>query len=239
MNLHAPLAEGTPATQFAAPAAFMRAGVPPLASHGRGVGIAGVILVHGVFALLYFVAGPVFVKAEQHSLAVIDIPLELPKEIKPPPPPKFLPPVVHVPIPIVPLITLADPLPAPKAITLPPVPPVPTSVTPPAVQEPQAVPFDGNARAAYVAALLKHLNRFKRYPESAKLRHEQGVVSLRFSIDRHGNVMASSIIRGSGHKALDEEVLAAVNRADPLPRIPDIFGRERLDLVVPVEFVLR
>jgi protein TonB len=34
-------------------------------------------------------------------------------------------------------------------------------------------------------------------------------------------------------------VLAAVKRADPLPRIPSIFGRDRLDLIVPVEFVLR
>ena len=68
---------------------------------------------------------------------------------------------------------------------------------------------------------------------------EQGVVSLRFTIDAAGHVLAASVTKPSGSDALDKEVLAAVKRADPLPRIPNIFGRDKLDLVVPVEFVLR
>jgi protein TonB len=198
--------------------------------------MAGVLAVHGLLALAYVFGGPVFVRTAQQNVAVIDIPPELPKEVEPPPPPKFLPPEVYVPVPIVPLITLAEPPPTLKAITLPPPRETPAAPTAPLVQ---AVPFDGDARDAYVAALFKHLNKYKRYPQSAKLRHEQGVVSLRFTIDGDGHVLAASLAKSSGSEALDKEVLAAVRRADPLPRIPDIFNRDRLDLVVPVEFVLR
>jgi len=98
--------------------------------------------------------------------------------------------------------------------------------------QPAPAAFDGDARKAYVTSLLKHLNQFKRYPEAAKLRHEQGVVFVRFMIDRSGHVLSTSIARSSGSKTIDAEMLEAVKRADPLPRIPDIFGREQLDLIV-------
>jgi protein TonB len=239
MNFHRPIPDYSAGAELAAPAAFARAPQFGRKTGNRAAGIVGVILVHGLLALLYFVAGPNFVRTEQQSLSVIDVPLELPKEIEPPPPPKFLPPEVYIPIPVIPLITLADPPPTPDAMTLPPPPLVQASVAAPLAQSPPPVPLEGDARKAYVTDLMKHLNRFKRYPDSAKLRHEQGVVSLRFSIDRNGHVLASSITRSSGSKALDAEVLEAVKRADPLPRIPQIFGREQLDLIVPVEFVLR
>jgi protein TonB len=237
MNLHAPITSRTAGMELAAPLAFARARTPVRRSYARVIGIAAVIFVHAALAVLYVVAGPVFVRTVQNSVTVIDIPMELPKEVKPPPPPKFQPPEVYVPAPIVPLLTLEDPPPAPRAITLPPPAPHPTPPAAPIAQA--AVPFEGDARANYVAALMKHLNKYKRYPESAKLRHEQGVVSLRFTIDRNGHVLASSITRSSGSKVLDAEVLAAVKRADPLPAIPRIFGRDELDLIVPVEFVLR
>ena len=237
MNLHAPITDRSASVGLAAPSTFARAARPARRNQARGIGIVGVILVHGLLAVLYSIAGPVFVRTEQQSLAVINIPMELPKIVEPPPPPKFSPPEVYVPVPIVPLLTLTEP--PPNAITIPPPPPVPARPDAPLAQATPTVPFEGDARAAYVAALLQHLNRFKRYPEAAKLRHEQGVVSLRFTIDRSGQVLASAITKGSGSKALDAEVLAAVKRADPLPRIPDSFGREQLDLVVPVEFVLR
>lgn len=246
MNLHAPLPDRATAEEWETPAGievtpalshFARATAPRASRNVRTVGVTGVLVMHGLLALAYLFGGPTFVRTAQQSVTVIDIAEELPKKVEPPPPPKFLPPEVYVPVPIVPLLTLDEPPPTPKAITLPPAPENPIAPTAPLVQT--AVPFEGGARDAYVATLFKHLNKFKRYPEAAKLRHEQGVVSLRFTINREGRVLAASITKGSGSKALDAEVLAAVRRADPLPRIPAIFAREELDLVIPVEFVLR
>ena len=240
MNFHGPIGERYLAAADGVPlAAFARPTQPPQDSHARRFGIAGMVLVHAIVVLLYFTVHSTFAVVQENHVTMIDLPPEVPEKIEPPPPPKFSPPEVYVPAPIIPLITLEDPPPTPKAITIPPQIAPPAPATAPLANVPAPVPFEGDARAAYVAALMKHLNRFKQYPQSAKLRHEQGVVGLRFTIDRQGHVLAASISRSSGSKALDSECLDAVKRADPLPPIPAVFGRDQLDLVVPVEFVLR
>jgi periplasmic protein TonB len=238
MNFHGPITERSLAADFAPPSGFLRPPRTARQSNPQMAGIMGVVLVHAILALLYFTMHTTFAVYREQHVAVIDLPPELPEEVKPPPPPKFTLPEVYVPPPIIPLITLEEPQPTPDAITIPL--PAATNVAPNApLAQAATVPFEGYARAAYVGALMKHLNRFKQYPQSAKLRREQGVVSMRFTIDRNGHVLSSSVTRSSGSKALDAEVLEALKRADPLPRIPDVFGREQLDLVVPVEFVLR
>jgi periplasmic protein TonB len=52
-------------------------------------------------------------------------------------------------------------------------------------------------------------------------------------------VLAAALERGSGHADLDEEVLALIRRADPLPPFPPDLAQDRLELVVPVQFSLR
>ncbi|EWY40397.1 hypothetical protein N825_36935 [Skermanella stibiiresistens SB22] len=87
--------------------------------------------------------------------------------------------------------------------------------------------------------LLQHLDRHKRYPQASQRRRQQGTAMLRFTMDAEGNVLSYRLERSSGHEALDEEVLAMIQRSQPLPRIPADLGRDRLELVVPVQFSLR
>ena len=47
-----------------------------------------------------------------------------------------------------------------------------------------------------------------------------------------------AIAKTSGSDALDREAQELLKRAEPLPAIPVAFGRDTLDLVVPVEFFL-
>ena len=54
-----------------------------------------------------------------------------------------------------------------------------------------------------------------------------------------GRVLAFDIAKSSGAAALDQEARDLIRRAQPLPPLPVEFGRETLDLVVPVEFFLR
>lgn len=140
-------------------------------------------------------------------------------------------------------------LPAPD---LPPqqLPPAPATSAPPGERAPisdhSAAPQQGArvlanpaVQSSFRDRLLGHLQRHKRYPRAAQARGRQGVPQIRFTMDRQGRVLSSSLERGSGHEALDGEALALVLRAQPLPPPPDELGGDSLEIVVPIEFLLR
>ena len=114
-------------------------------------------------------------------------------------------------------------------------------VLPHPVLAPRQVPYValGQQFAAESASLLARLQQNKRYPASAEARREQGVATLSFTVDRHGRVLARSITRSSGSAALDGEVLAMVQRAQPLPAFPPAMTQDSVNLVVPIRFSLR
>jgi protein TonB len=87
-----------------------------------------------------------------------------------------------------------------------------------------------------VAARLQHN---KRYPREAEVRRETGVVTLNFSVDRRGKVLSSRIVRSSGHSSLDDEVLAMLRRAEPLPAFGPAMTQSSIQLTVPIQFSLR
>jgi protein TonB len=129
-------------------------------------------------------------------------------------------------------------------------PPAPANTAPPALQAPQApavaAPSPGaaaapssNAVPTWQGLLLGRLEQFKRYPRSAQSRHQQGVAYLRFTMDRNGKVLSAKIDRSSGFALLDEETLALIHRAEPLPIPPPEVPGDPIELVVPVEFFLR
>ena len=93
--------------------------------------------------------------------------------------------------------------------------------------------------ASWQTDLVKHLQRYKRYPGQAQARGEEGIVMLAFSVDRNGHVLARRVIQSSGHSALDDEVIAMIERAQPLPSFPPSMTEAKLDLVVPIRFSLR
>jgi len=92
---------------------------------------------------------------------------------------------------------------------------------------------------SWQATLVRQLQRYKRYPSEAQARSEQGVVLLSFSLDRSGHVLARRIARSSGFPDLDNEVMAMIMRAEPLPAFPASMPQPRLDLTVPIRFSLR
>lgn len=92
---------------------------------------------------------------------------------------------------------------------------------------------------SWESLLLKHLQEFKTYPNEARRHNEQGVVLLAFSVDRNGHVVSRHIVKSSGFSTLDAEVLALVERAQPMPAFPPSMTEARLDLTVPIRFTLR
>ncbi len=92
---------------------------------------------------------------------------------------------------------------------------------------------------SWQSSLVRHLQRYKRYPGDAQARSEQGVVVLSFSVDRTGHVLTHRIAHSSGFADLDAEVMAMIQRAEPLPAFPASMTEPQLDLTVPIRFSLR
>ena len=59
-----------------------------------------------------------------------------------------------------------------------------------------------------------------------------------FTIDRSGAVLASSVQHSSGYPLLDRAALDMLDRASPLPAMPESMPQQRLNLAVPVEYSL-
>jgi periplasmic protein TonB len=164
----------------------------------------------------------------------LDQVVEPPKPIEPPSPvalPKPPPPKPH-PHPVVrpPMASPATHEPVRQSIAPQAAPPVamPTPVP--------AAPATSSAQHSFSALIAAQLERYKRYPALAQRRGEEGTVLLRFAIDRSGNVVAAQIERSSGHTMLDDEVMALVRRAAPLPAPPADLAGNTVTLVVPVSF---
>lgn len=100
--------------------------------------------------------------------------------------------------------------------------------------------FGGKAGdpSSYFSDLIAWLNQYKDYPAAVKKRKQQGVVVVAFTIDRSGAVLASSVQHSSGYPLLDRAALDMLDRASPLPAMPESMPQQRLNLAVPVEYSL-
>lgn len=150
-------------------------------------------------------------------------PVKKPQPVKPKAPP-------------VPQAAVADPTQAAE-VTPPAAPPEPAAA--PAAAAPLPSPSVSNAVPNWQGTLRAHLERHKRYPSAAQFRRQQGAPMVRFVMDRQGNVLSAHLERSSGHSTLDEEAVALLARAQPLPQPPPEVTGDRIELRVPIQFFLR
>jgi protein TonB len=97
----------------------------------------------------------------------------------------------------------------------------------------------GAASEGYYRELAAWLERHKRYPAQARKQRQEGVVRVRFVIDRNGRLISQNIAQSSGHRALDDAATDLLRRASPLPAIPLHIGRTRLEIVIPIAYRLQ
>ena len=95
----------------------------------------------------------------------------------------------------------------------------------------------GTSRA-YAARVRSWLYAHKTYPRRARMRREEGIVRVRFVLDRAGLLLEGQIVGSSGRASLDEEAMGMMRRASPYPRAPREIAGERIEFTAPVEFVL-
>ena len=188
-------------------------------------------------------------------------------EPAPPPPPKVAPqppaPVEEPPLPKLveapkPKIAIAKP-PKPKPKPQPPKPekkPEPPIDEPPVDQEvadtpprnapPQksaapapSIASNSKALPTWQSDLLRHLAKYKRYPEDARRRGLQGINRLRFVVDAEGKVVSYSLAGGSGSAALDRATLEMIRRAGTVPKPPaELLNNGSIEVVAPFVYSL-
>lgn len=108
-----------------------------------------------------------------------------------------------------------------------------------AVREAPPVPVQSVAIPNWQGELQAHLEQHKRYPRTARMRHQEGMAVVRFVMDREGRIISVKLERASGAETLDEESLALLDRAQPLPPPPEEVSGNRIEVIVPVQFQLR
>lgn len=171
-------------------------------------------------------------------LQVAMVEMERPPETMIPPLPTFQPSLsaprtVNLPLPELPV---APPQPAAIRVAA-------ASASAPVMEAVAGSPESPAARAEglppdYLALLMNHLGKAKRYPMAARRLRQQGVVHVRFTMSRAGRVVAASLEKESRFEALNAEAIELLYRAMPLPRLPDDLP-DLIELVIPVEFSLR
>jgi periplasmic protein TonB len=145
----------------------------------------------------------------------------------------------------------SEQMPPPKEETKPPEPeaevalpiPEPPKPEPPAEEKHATAPPQAKTPPSSVvrwqSLLAAHIEHFKRYPTEARSRGDQGTAKVAFTIDHEGHLLSSRIVESSGSAALDQETLAMLARAQPMPRPPDRVHDTELTFVVPVRFNIR
>lgn len=89
------------------------------------------------------------------------------------------------------------------------------------------------------AYIIKVQNRLKEkmiYPVFARRMGEEGNAVVNIMIASDGTVLSESLTKSSGFSDLDEEALAMVIRASPLPPIPAALHLEKLERKMPITF---
>jgi protein TonB len=167
--------------------------------------------------------------------------IALPPPPKPKPKPKPKPPKPKPPEPK-PLPREPEPEPEPT--------PTPPVETPPAKPSQQArapessSQLSANTQAtqgqpSWESRLLGHLNRYKRYPNDARRRGQEGVVQVRFVIDARGQVLSHELVGRSGSPSLDRATLQMIRRAQPLPPPPpELLKNGSMEVVAPFVYSL-
>jgi protein TonB len=95
------------------------------------------------------------------------------------------------------------------------------------------------AEALWEGDVLAKLSSLKRYPAGARRGGQQDTVMVRFVVDRSGQPLSAEVIKSNGFALLDDEAKALIRRAAPLPAPPAEVSGDAIELIAPIQFVLR
>lgn len=94
------------------------------------------------------------------------------------------------------------------------------------------------AQTQYLRELMAWLAKHRVYPAEARKQKVQGVVQVRFLIDRDGRLLSAAIQRSAQSRLLDDAAIDVLRRANPMPAFPEALDRQRLSVSLPIDFSL-
>lgn len=92
---------------------------------------------------------------------------------------------------------------------------------------------------AWMNAVTQRVRQFFYYPDPALASRTTGVVTVHFIVRRNGQIDRLEISKSSGDKGLDQAAADIMQKAQPLPPIPDRMHVDRIDGEMPVNFGVR
>ncbi|QIK38956.1 energy transducer TonB [Caldichromatium japonicum] len=90
----------------------------------------------------------------------------------------------------------------------------------------------------YLQALAAAIARQQSYPEEARRLGHTGTVTLGLTIQGDGRLTGIQLIQGSGHRALDQAALNAVQQLGRFQPIPPLLHRSTWAIQIPIRFQL-
>ncbi len=235
-------------------AEFSRKGLPARSDTSSRVS-AGLLtaVLYALFAALVWrasLAPPTPARSEIVARLLRDVPKRRAAE----PPPPFLAHLVRprAEKPALPVYTIASgappqtlaPLPASAAKTSPM--PGGTSGNGPMGQAASGNGTGGNGGAlagcldpAWMRAVTERVRQFFYYPDAARAARTTGVVTMHFSVRRNGQMDGLEVRKSSGNDGLDKAATDILQKAQPLPPIPDRMHVDRIDGELPINFGVR
>lgn len=91
---------------------------------------------------------------------------------------------------------------------------------------------------SYMEIIRLMIEKHKHYPNLARAKHMEGIVTIRFVITPDGKTKAIEIAKSSRYKILDRAALRAVKDAAPFPKPPRQFFKGEVPFEITIVFEL-
>jgi len=92
--------------------------------------------------------------------------------------------------------------------------------------------------SSYLEMVKLKIEKHKKYPDTARIRHIEGSVIIRFVITPEGDIKTAEVIKASRYRSLDTAALKAVKDASPFPKPPSQIYKGDLTLEIDIVFEL-
>lgn len=123
--------------------------------------------------------------------------------------------------------------------------PAPATVVPAAASSPGALLTQANATGealdglrGYRLSVATQARRFKRYPRQAMAEGWAGSTEIRLEVGSDGRPRAATVVRPSGHDALDRAALAMIDSGAQRAQLPASLRGKSFAVLLPVVFNL-
>lgn len=91
----------------------------------------------------------------------------------------------------------------------------------------------------WMRAVTDRVRQFFYYPPEALSARIFGVAMVHFVVRRNGQIDRLAIAKSSGNEGLDKAAIDILQKAQPLPPIPDRMHTDRVDGTLPINFGVR